>query len=207
MAKDWLSKTAWRTVWLIDTWDTDPKGTIIHRYCNVIPSGTLLRYGSNTYSLENFKVRQDKTNTYVLFKPSPGSEFLENLGMTLTNVEESALDTGRVSTNRDSDAILFTAEYTVVDRTYVKTGDIQLILSPYYKEPKVPKSYHRCPWVYRSPRRNNEGCGYSGSNYWNVNNDGVLNRSSDVCNKSIEACNLRFPKENMQPFSGSEIWD
>ena len=55
----------------------------------------------------------------------------------------------------------------------------------------------RCQWVYRSPE-----CGYSGTNYFNANDQTVGNLSQDVCGKRITSCELRFGAKNELPYGG-----
>ena len=44
-----------------------------------------------------------------------------------------------------------------------------------------------CQWVYRGGE-----CGYTGSNYWNAQDQVVGSLGSDACGKRIESCKLRF---------------
>ena len=44
-----------------------------------------------------------------------------------------------------------------------------------------------CQWQYRSAE-----CGYTGSNYWNINDLPVGTLAQDVCGKRVESCKLRF---------------
>jgi lambda family phage minor tail protein L len=56
----------------------------------------------------------------------------------------------------------------------------------------------QCQWTYRS----NIGCHYSGSNYWDVNDNSVASLSNDVCGKRLESCKLRFGAGSRLPFGG-----
>lgn len=44
-----------------------------------------------------------------------------------------------------------------------------------------------CQWEYRSPE-----CGYSGSNYWDKDDNSVSVLSQDRCGKRLASCVLRF---------------
>lgn len=54
-----------------------------------------------------------------------------------------------------------------------------------------------CPWKYRGAE-----CGYSGSNYWNTNDQPVGSLSLDACGKRISSCELRFGANAELPFGG-----
>lgn len=53
-----------------------------------------------------------------------------------------------------------------------------------------------CPWRYRGAE-----CGYTGTNYFDVNNNSVASASQDVCGKRYSSCAARFPSGNL-PFGG-----
>lgn len=55
----------------------------------------------------------------------------------------------------------------------------------------------RCQWVYRSAE-----CSYAGTNYFNENDEVVLNASQDVCGKRVDSCKLRFGQNAELPFGG-----
>lgn len=52
-----------------------------------------------------------------------------------------------------------------------------------------------CQWKYRSTE-----CGYTGSNYWNVNDVSVGTLAADRCGKRISSCKLRFGENAELPF-------
>jgi lambda family phage minor tail protein L len=52
-----------------------------------------------------------------------------------------------------------------------------------------------CQWKYRGAE-----CGYTGSNYWNVNDQSVGTLAADVCGKRVESCKLRFGATAELPF-------
>jgi len=55
----------------------------------------------------------------------------------------------------------------------------------------------RCQWVYRSAE-----CGYIGTNYFDANDNPVVNTSEDVCGKKQSSCEARFGENNELPFGG-----
>lgn len=52
-----------------------------------------------------------------------------------------------------------------------------------------------CQWVYRSSE-----CSYTGTNYFDANDQPVLNASQDVCAKRLSSCKARFGANNELPF-------
>jgi len=53
-----------------------------------------------------------------------------------------------------------------------------------------------CPWRYRG-----EECGYTGTNYFDANNNSVATAAQDVCGKRYSSCAKRFPTGDL-PFGG-----
>lgn len=63
---------------------------------------------------------------------------------------------------------------------------------------KLPKRQivaNVCQWVYRSTE-----CSYTGTDYYDVNNDEVSTAAADVCGKRIESCKRRFGNNAQLPF-------
>ena len=52
-----------------------------------------------------------------------------------------------------------------------------------------------CQWKYRSTE-----CGYTGSNYWNINDQSVGTLAEDKCGKRLSSCKLRFGTNAELPF-------
>ena len=52
-----------------------------------------------------------------------------------------------------------------------------------------------CQWVYRSTE-----CGYTGTNYFNENDNRVTSSSQDVCGKKLSSCKVRFGATAELPF-------
>lgn len=56
----------------------------------------------------------------------------------------------------------------------------------------------QCQWVYRS----SIGCHYTGTNYFNANDQAVASSGDDVCGKRLSSCRLRFGDGDRLPFGG-----
>ena len=52
-----------------------------------------------------------------------------------------------------------------------------------------------CQWQYRSSE-----CSYTGSNYFDVNNNSVATLAQDACGKRLSSCKKRFGENNQLPF-------
>jgi len=52
-----------------------------------------------------------------------------------------------------------------------------------------------CQWQYRGAE-----CGYTGSSYFDINDDVVATLAQDVCGKRVESCKLRFGATSELPF-------
>ena len=63
---------------------------------------------------------------------------------------------------------------------------------------KIPKRQligNICQWAYRSGE-----CGYTGSSYWDVNDNSESSLANDRCGKRLSSCKLRFGNDNPLPF-------
>ena len=54
-----------------------------------------------------------------------------------------------------------------------------------------------CPWGYRSPE-----CGYTGTAYFNSNDQPVATIAQDVCGKRLSSCKVRFGQFAELPYGG-----
>ena len=54
-----------------------------------------------------------------------------------------------------------------------------------------------CPWTYRG-----EGCGYTGTSYFDIDDNVVANVANDVCGHRLSSCKLRFGENNELPYGG-----
>ena len=55
------------------------------------------------------------------------------------------------------------------------------------RAPKRHCSQNLCPWIYRGSE-----CGYSGSDFFNENDESVDDSADDVCGKKLSSCEARF---------------
>lgn len=104
--------------------------------------------------------------------------------------------------SREDDTAHFPDEIWYIDRKAVETNThIQFELTAAYdvhgvQLPGRTIVANSCPWAYKGTE-----CGYSGTNGWDINNNPVSN-NYDVCAKTFEACELRFPETDESPFGG-----
>jgi phage-related protein len=100
------------------------------------------------------------------------------------------------------DTAHFSDEIWYVDRKAVETRThIQFELTAAHdihgvKLPSRSVVANSCPWLYKGTE-----CGYSGSNYWDIDNNSTTS-ANDVCAKTFIACELRFPESGESPFGG-----
>ena len=96
----------------------------------------------------------------------------------------------------------FPREIYYVDRKSAETRDIiEFELASVFDLAGVraPKRQcvTRCQWVYRSAE-----CSYTGTDYFDVNNNPVANASQDVCGKQVDSCKARFGDNSRLPYGG-----
>ena len=65
------------------------------------------------------------------------------------------------------------------------------------RAPKRQCHANLCPWVYRGSE-----CGYSGTDYYDENDETVGGSDADKCGKKLSSCQIRFGEENELPFGG-----
>ena len=80
-------------------------------------------------------------------------------------------------------------------RTAVEFELASEIDRPGMKIPKRQLIGNICQWAYRSSE-----CSYSGSNYFDVDDNSETSLANDRCGKRIESCKLRFGTNNPLPF-------
>jgi len=108
-----------------------------------------------------------------------------------------------LNSNADADAD-FADEIWYIDRKAIETNSfIQFELTAAHdvqgvKLPSRSVIANNCPWKYKGTE-----CGYSGSNYFDIDNNPVSDISDDVCGKTFTSCEKRFPDEDQEiPFGG-----
>ena len=65
------------------------------------------------------------------------------------------------------------------------------------RAPKRHCSQNLCPWIYKGSE-----CTYSGTDYYNENDESVDDADDDVCGKKLSSCEARFGENNALPFGG-----
>lgn len=95
----------------------------------------------------------------------------------------------------------FTDEVWYVDRVVrenIELVELELISKLDLINLVLPRRQvlEHCPWKYRG-----EECGYTGSAYFDINDNVVASASQDVCGKRYNSCAKRFPTGNL-PFGG-----
>jgi lambda family phage minor tail protein L len=65
------------------------------------------------------------------------------------------------------------------------------------RAPKRHCSQNLCPWIYKGSE-----CTYSGTDYYNENDESVDDAADDVCGKKLSSCEARFGENNALPFGG-----
>lgn len=95
----------------------------------------------------------------------------------------------------------FPREVYYVDRKTVETRDVvefELAASFDLAGVRAPKRQcigNICQWEYRSTE-----CGYTGSSYFNENDQAVATLAADVCGKKLSSCKARFGSTAELPF-------
>jgi len=54
-----------------------------------------------------------------------------------------------------------------------------------------------CPWTYKG-----EGCGYTGTNYFDIDDNAVTSAAQDVCSHRLSGCKKRFGDNAQLPYGG-----
>jgi phage-related protein len=67
-----------------------------------------------------------------------------------------------------------------------------------FQLPARPISANVCPWAYKG----GDPCNYSGSSYFDAQDNPVASASQDVCSKSLNGCKKRFGASAVLPFGG-----
>jgi len=109
-----------------------------------------------------------------------------------------------LNSTADADAD-FSDEIWYIDRKAIENNTyVQFELSAAHdvagvKLPGRAVVANGCPWKYRS----GDGCSYTGTNYFDIDNNPVSSADDDVCAKTFKACEKRFPGDGTEiPFGG-----
>jgi phage-related protein len=105
-----------------------------------------------------------------------------------------------VNPNEDTSAE-FPREIYYIDRKSAENREIvEFELASVFdlagvRAPKRQCIANICQWVYRSSE-----CGYTGTNYFDANNNAVGSASLDVCGKRLSSCQVRFGTNAELPY-------
>jgi lambda family phage minor tail protein L len=106
------------------------------------------------------------------------------------------------STNPDADsAAEFPSDVFFIDRKSTETRDVvEFELAAAFDVAGVLLPHRQiiqnvCVWRYKGTE-----CGYSGTSYFNANDESVASAGLDVCGKRLTSCQLRFGQSNPLPF-------
>ncbi|MGA1295816.1 MAG: phage minor tail protein L [Burkholderiaceae bacterium] len=188
----------------------------IYRFCNWSQTdGTNVVYDGNTYTAlplqaEGFEL----TTSGKLERPSI---VFANVGLAITGLTNAYGDLVGAKVSRirtlttyldgepgaDPDAYWGPDEWVVEQKTSENKLAVTFQLTiPFDLEGRALPGRRllreQCQWVYRS----DIGCHYTGTNYWNANDDVVVSADDDVCGKRLTSCQLRFGAGARLPFGG-----
>jgi lambda family phage minor tail protein L len=110
--------------------------------------------------------------------------------------------TGGVNPNADPDAEFNDDIFFIERKTTENNQAVSFELSASFdvqgvKLPRRQIIQNICPWKYRGAE-----CGYTGTNYFDSNDNSVASSSLDVCGKRLSSCELRFGTNLELPFGG-----
>ena len=188
----------------------------IYHFCNWSQvNGTDVVYDGNTYTALPLQASGFELNTSGQLE-RPSITFA-NVGLAITGLTNTYSDLVGATVKRirtlttyldgqpgaDPDAYWGPDEWVVEQKTSENKLAVTFQLSvPFDLEgrslPGRRLLREQCQWVYRS----NIGCHYTGTNYWDVNDDVVGSLTNDVCGKRLSSCRLRFGDTSRLPFGG-----
>lgn len=95
------------------------------------------------------------------------------------------------------DDIFFIEQRTVENRNVVEFQLAAAFDFQGFQLPRRPIIQNVCAWIYRSSE-----CGYTGTAYFDTNDNPVPTAAQDVCGKRLSSCQARFGANNPLPFGG-----
>lgn len=152
--------------------------------------------------LEGAKVTRIRTlGRYLDADNFPSTEvlLLED-GYTLLYEDSTDVYLQSVSESADP-TVEFPREVYYIDRKVIETRDlVEFELAAAFdlagvRAPKRQCIANICQWIYRSAE-----CGYTGTSYFDENDNSVATASQDVCGKRVSSCEARFGGNNEIPF-------
>ena len=135
-------------------------------------------------------------------------EYADFVGAKVTRIRtlKKYIDAVNFSSGSNSTAdpyAHFPSEIYVIDRKVLENRD-QVVweLSASFdvagvQLPRRQVIQNICPWTYRG-----EGCGYTGSNFFNHEDEPVTDAALDKCSHRLSGCKLRFGEESPLPYGG-----
>ena len=188
-----------------------------HNGCNANVTGNIT-WNGNTYTRLPIQAEGfDYTNTGTLPRPSLTVANLDGTVSTLlllVNATTPGNDLGGATVKRirtlkkylDGEAAAdphakFPDEIWYIDRKSGESRDsVSFELASKFDLagvmlPKRQVIANICQWRYRSTE-----CGYTGSNYWDANDNVVGTLAQDKCGKRLSSCKLRFGENAELPF-------
>jgi lambda family phage minor tail protein L len=188
-----------------------------HNGCNANVSGNVVWNGNSYVRLPIKADGFEYSNTGTLPRPTLTIANLDGVMTTLlllVNVTTAGNDLGGATVKRirtlkkylDGEAAAdphakFPDEIWYVDRKANESRDsvtFELASKFDLAGVMIPKRQiiaNICQWQYRSTE-----CGYTGSNYWNINDQSVGTLAEDKCGKRLSSCKLRFGATSELPF-------
>jgi lambda family phage minor tail protein L len=188
----------------------------IYRFCNwTQTNGSDVVYDGNTYTALPLQANGFELNTSGQLE-RPSITFA-NVGLAITGLTNTYEDLVGATVQRirtlttyldgepgaDPDAYWGPDEWIVEQKTNENKLTVTFQLTvPFDLEgrslPGRRLLREQCQWVYRS----NIGCHYTGSSYWDANDQVVATLAEDACGKRLSSCRLRFGATSRLPFGG-----
>jgi len=191
--------------------------TRFHNGCNAALSGGIIWDGNTYASVPIVAEGFEQTSAGTLPRPTI------SIANTDSMVTALLLDVNEVTPNNDLTGAEFrriktlkryldgestadpNAQWPIeiwyIDRKSVENRDIvsfelasQFDLAGQFV-PKRQLIANVCQWAYRSSE-----CSYTGSNYWDADNNPTGSIATDRCGKTLTSCKLRFGENNELPF-------
>ena len=130
------------------------------------------------------------------------------VGATVTRIRtlKKYLDAANFTsgTNATADPYAeFAREVYIVDRKTLENREVvtfELAATFDVAGVKLPRRQiiqNICPWTYRG-----EGCGYTGTDYYDINDQEVTDVADDVCSHRLTGCKARFGQDDPLPYGG-----
>ena len=93
------------------------------------------------------------------------------------------------------DEIYYVARKVTEDRNSIQFELAAVFDLAGVRAPKRQCSANLCPWIYKGSE-----CGYSGTDYFDENDNSVEDTADDVCGKRLSSCQVRFGATAELPF-------